>query len=153
MNDAPTVIGRNAELLESLRCEALHYVQQNPRLGGLLFCAVQVITDQSGDLDRHYGNGEIDPATQAPPKTAKPSHGKRAPKGQGAHRHKFDPDGRCNCGAARRRAPKGSGVVRESVEARTPPLPQINSRPTIGDNVPDRFDGGTMGSSSTRERG
>lgn len=91
------------------------------------------------------------PEPEAEP--AKHAKGRRAPKGQGAHRHKFNAAGACACGATRQRAPKGSGEP-QSAEARTLPLGTAApaGRRPIGDHAPDDFDGGTMGSSSARER-
>jgi hypothetical protein len=94
-----------------------------------------------------------EPEPEPAPAGKRKAGGKRAPKGQGAHRHKFDADGQCNCGARRMRAPKGSAKPLDAA-ARTAPLPlggPAVPRP-IGDDVPDKFDGGAFGSSSTRER-
>ncbi len=91
-------------------------------------------------------------AMEAPPEPARPTRGapagKRAPKGQGQHRHKFDGAGKCSCGAERQRAPKGSAAPaqRPSAEALT-----VSLLP-IGDDRPDRFDGGAFGTSSATER-
>jgi hypothetical protein len=82
-----------------------------------------------------------------PERRKRASAGKRAPKGQGAHRHEFGDDGACACGAKRQRAPKGSA------EARTVPLPlAVAPRAPLGDDAPDRFDGGTFGSSGVERR-
>jgi len=58
--------------------------------------------------------------------------GKRAPKGQGAHRHKFNAAGVCElqvngkpCGAKRQRAAKGGAAERPSAEQRTGNLPAV----------------------------
>jgi hypothetical protein len=86
------------------------------------------------------------------PEPKRKAGSKRAPKGQGAHRHKFDGAGKCACGAERQRAPKGSAKPLDAA-ARTAPLPLGGGVPRpIGDDVPDKFDGGAFGSSSTRER-
>jgi len=90
------------------------------------------------------------PMAEAPtPRRGRPAGGKRAPKGQGAHRHKFDErTGVCACGAKRRRAPKGSGAA--SAEART--LPLLGGKSPIGDHARDKFEGGAFGSSGTGDR-
>jgi len=108
------------------------------------------------------------PTEPAPAERKRPAPGKRAPKGQGEQRHKFNEAGVCACSAKRQRAPKGA---KPDAAARTLPLPASPFRaitngpggvPTpvghsavprpIGDDAPDRFDGGAFGSSSTSER-
>lgn len=119
---------------------------------------------------QHIGNAlhwlsarlAVEPEPAKQPAKRAPA-GKRAPKGQGEHRHKFNEAGVCDlmshgvqCGAKRQRAPKGAAAAKPDAAARTlslpaPPFHSAVPRP-IGDDVPDRFDGGAFGSSSTSER-
>lgn len=91
---------------------------------------------------------------------------KRAPKGQGEHRHKYNERGVCGllvngalCGAPRQRTAKGSAkpaAAPPSPEARTVPIAFTGygkGTPPPPDGDEDRFAGGAFGSSSTTERG
>jgi len=120
-----------------------------------------VLDQQVYQLHNRFMLGAAPSPTSEPElEPAKRAAGKRAPKGQGSHRHKFNAQGVCadagafrGCGATRRRAAKGSAAA--SPEARTVPLPLSGNgaRRPIGDDVPDPFDGGAFGSSSTNDRG
>lgn len=81
----------------------------------------------------------------------------RAPKGQGSHRHKFGPDGKCACGAERQRAPKGSGRAAAPVDRAPGVLPGTGlpagyRAPMPADEADDPFADGNMGSSGVVRR-
>ncbi len=97
----------------------------------------------------------VEPEPDERPARKRSGSGTRAPKGQGAHRHKFNSAGICDlavngkmCAEKRRRAPKGSGDAAE----RTVPMPFVPSRPTLGEHERDPFEDGAMGSSGVTRR-
>jgi hypothetical protein len=110
-----------------------------------------VIFEMGSQLYPNYEAAPLPPAPAEKPEKKK-AGGKRAPKGAGAHRHKFTDAGTCACGAKRQRAPKGSGAL--SAEARTVPLPmpEVRSRPTLGEYEADPFADGAMGSSGVTRK-
>jgi hypothetical protein len=106
-----------------------------------------IVIEEAGRLlDMRDGAAAI---AEAAPAT-KPTR-KRAPKGQGSHRHKFDGADKCACGAERQRAPKGGGPAPGVLPAVGPP-PNYRAPRPIGDDAPDRFDGGAFGTSGTGDR-
>jgi hypothetical protein len=145
------VAALNFRELLSRQAHKLMLHRENAQAGAL-FVFERLVYQHAGNVLGWYVSAAPMATEDKPAKRA--AGGKRAPKGQGAHRHKFNEAGKCACGAERQRAPKGSAKPLDAA-ARTAPLPLGGGgvpRP-IGDDVPDKFDGGAFGSSSARERG
>lgn len=115
-------------------------------IAGLLYVLEETVYRETQEVLIAWGG--VVPADAAPPVAAKPAKERaRAPKGQGQHRHKFTLAGntKCLCGAERQRAPKGGAAPAER------PIAEARTIPLLGDDRPDRFDGGAFGSSSAAD--
>lgn len=149
--DRTTEAEQQAPLVEKCRQQArsLLTVDKDYGAAGLLFAAADTIEFQAQLLDRHLD----DLAFAAKGKPAAPSK-RRA---NGEHRHKFGADGKCTVPGCTHVKSAGGRPRREAArpdaEARTVPMPIVNSRPELaGADAADRYAGGGMGSSSAGDR-